>query len=585
MGKSVLVLGCDDRSGLTVVRSLGRARIKVDVGWPVGQCAIRSRYVRNVLDLPDPNDTTGLWLKTLKSLVGQYNYDLIIPCDDRAIIPIQQHRDEINKYARVYLLTDDSFRATFDKYQTILLAERYGVRLPRWALIRSPEEIAAATAEFSFPVVLKPVSSFSLQNAGERREVRTIHNHLDFAPALEMMLRDGPVLVQAYFPGRGVGVELLAKDGIVLAAFQHERVHEPPTGGASSYRRSVPLNAELFSAARALVAGLQYTGIIMVEFRVNKETRDWILVETNGRFWGSLPLAVASGIDFPRYLFEMLVEGRTNFSRSYKTGVYSRNLTLDLSWFKKNLKADRADSTQQIVPLRQVFAEVRNVLKLTEHVDTFALDDPFPLFIELRTIAARGSRFMLQRLARVSGLSRFLKIWRAQRAIPRIRSAANVTFVCFGNIYRSPFAEAYARSLVSKDITFTSAGTFSKADRCAPYEARVAARNFGIDLDKHRSQILSATMIERSDVIFVFDRLNLREVSLQFPQAKARIVSLADFLPGSQDEIADPFGQSLERVECCYRTIMDALSHVVRVCWLADQIIPNCAPPPQKKMS
>ena len=44
---SVLVLGADSRSGLTVVRSLGRAGIAVDMAWPeAGSLALRSRYVR-----------------------------------------------------------------------------------------------------------------------------------------------------------------------------------------------------------------------------------------------------------------------------------------------------------------------------------------------------------------------------------------------------------------------------------------------------------------------------------------------------------------------------------------------------------
>jgi protein-tyrosine-phosphatase/predicted ATP-grasp superfamily ATP-dependent carboligase len=567
MAKSALILRCDDRSGLTVIRSLGRAGIKVDVGWPVKRCAIRSRYVRHVFDLPDPSDQTGSWLETLKSLVTRYNYDLIIPCDDRAIIPIQQHKNEINKYARVYALTEEAFLATFDKYQTMLLAERCSIRLPRWALVRSPEEIASVSEQFSFPVVLKPLSSFSIQNAEERREVRSIRDRNDFSPTLKMMLRGGAVLVQTYFSGRGVGIELAAKDGAVLAAFQHERVHEPPSGGASSYRRSVPLDTELLAAAAALVAQLHYTGVIMVEFRVNDKIGDWTLIETNGRFWGSLPLAVASGMDFPRYLYEMLVEGRTNFSKSYKTGVYCRNLTLDLSWFKKNLKADRSDPTLQVVPLTRVFTEFWNVLTLAEHIDTFALDDPLPFFIEIRELAARGSKFLLQRASRGSGLSTFLKRRRVRRARSKISRAGNVIFVCYGNICRSPFAEAYARSIAPSDITFMSAGTFSKADRRSPQEAQAAAGRFGIDLDKHRSQVLSAAMIDRSDVIFVFDRRNLEEISLQFPRAKSRIVRLGDFLPGPDDEIHDPFGQSLERFEYCYRTIVDLLSQIARHCW------------------
>ena len=132
MANSVLVLGCDERSGLTVIRSLGRARIAVDVGWPTHKSASKSRYIRNLFDLPDPNHKSGAWFDMLKGLLIQYEYDLVLPCDDRATIYIQQHKLELGKYSRIYALADDAFLATFNKYQTTLLAERCGVRLPNW---------------------------------------------------------------------------------------------------------------------------------------------------------------------------------------------------------------------------------------------------------------------------------------------------------------------------------------------------------------------------------------------------------------------------------------------------------------------
>src|SRR5262245_9593695 len=133
MAKSVLALSCDDRAGLTVIRSLGRAGISVDVSWSTNLCAINSRYVRAVHRLPDPNGPTNTWLEAIKDHVARTNYDLIIPCNDYAIIPIQRHKEELDKISRLYALSERAFITTFDKYQTTLLAERCGIQLPRWA--------------------------------------------------------------------------------------------------------------------------------------------------------------------------------------------------------------------------------------------------------------------------------------------------------------------------------------------------------------------------------------------------------------------------------------------------------------------
>ena len=58
----------------------------------------------------------------------------------------------------------------------------------------------------------------------------------------------------------------------------------------------------------------------MAEFKVNPRTGGWVLIEINGRFWGSLPLTIAAGADFPRYLYEL--RSRTHgFPREYRTGI------------------------------------------------------------------------------------------------------------------------------------------------------------------------------------------------------------------------------------------------------------------------
>ena len=77
------------------------------------------------------------------------------------------------------------------------------------------------------------------------------------------------------------------KSGEVLLAFQHVRLHEPPRGGGSSYRMSTALTPELLDASVRLLKSVDYTGVAMVEFKVDPKTGRWALMEVNGRFWGS----------------------------------------------------------------------------------------------------------------------------------------------------------------------------------------------------------------------------------------------------------------------------------------------------------
>ena len=61
--------------------------------------------------------------------------------------------------------------------------------------------------------------------------------------------------------------------------------------GGGSYRRSVPLEADKESAARKIVGALGYTGVMLIELKIDRATGRWVLIELNGRFWGALALA------------------------------------------------------------------------------------------------------------------------------------------------------------------------------------------------------------------------------------------------------------------------------------------------------
>ena len=110
-----------------------------------------------------------------------------------------------------------------------------------------------------------------------------------------------------------------------------------------SFRESVALDPVLYDCSVRLLAALRWTGLAMVEFKVGP--RGPILMEVNGRVWGSLPLAVMSGVDFPRLLAELYLLGPpTNGAAPqlrYRLNVRARNLALDLVWIASALSGRR----------------------------------------------------------------------------------------------------------------------------------------------------------------------------------------------------------------------------------------------------
>ena len=133
-----------------------------------------------------------------------------------------------------------------------------------------------------------------------------------------------PVLLQQRIVGPGVGIFLLIRKGEVLAQFAHRRIREkPPSGGVSVYRESIPANPELVSRSRALLERFDWEGVAMVEYKIDAQSGAPFLMEINGRFWGSLQLAIDAGVDFPVLLLRSQ-RGEGVTMPQYKSGVRSR---------------------------------------------------------------------------------------------------------------------------------------------------------------------------------------------------------------------------------------------------------------------
>ena len=398
LDRKVLVIGSDERSFLSVIRSLGRYGLTVDVAFNAEHAiASKSRYIAKVVQLCAYSSDPRRWIRDLIALLKEGKYELVIPCDDPALIPIYNHRTELEKFDCIKLLSAAAYETAFSKQKSYALAKSLGVPVPREVMLQSAAEGQAAITHFSYPVVIKPTSSFRPDDLSTRHIVQKAYNDVQFAQILDQQCFENPLQIQENVLGVGVGIELLVEDGIVLFAYQHRRIHEPLQGGGSSYRRSEELHQGMFNASRKMMSALSYTGVVMVEFKHDPETDRWYFIEINGRFWGSLPLALAAGADFPKYYYQLVVEGKCDFAPDYRTGVYSRNLARDMAWLLKNMKADHNDKTLSTLSLWEITSEISHLFNLKEHIDTWAWDDPGPAMAELWELAKRAGKKLFGR--------------------------------------------------------------------------------------------------------------------------------------------------------------------------------------------
>ena len=172
-----------------------------------------------------------------------------------------------------------------------------------------------------------------------------------------------------------------------IALFSHKRLREkPPSGGVSVVFESCPLDKEMVESARRLLTAVDWQGVAMVEFKRDKRDGKAKLMEINGRFWGSLQLAVSAGIDFPVLLLKLLQKEKlNNLKNHYQINLKMKWLLGTLEHMlirlrnsdaKLNLPAGYPSKLQAIV----------DFIKFKEsgcRFDVLQINDPKPFLHEL----------------------------------------------------------------------------------------------------------------------------------------------------------------------------------------------------------
>ena len=186
-----------------------------------------------------------------------------------------------------------------------------------------------------------------------------------------------------------------------------------------------------------------------------------------------------------------------------------------------------------------------------------------------------GALYRLLRTARRAP-ERLLHSSRRHRVLQRLGrrpQTQHVLVMCYGNICRSPFAAArLAHLLAPLGVRVSSAGLHGP-DRPTPREGREAARARGVDLDAHRSRLVTDALVRDADVIVVMDALQARAIVSRFGGRAEQIVWLGDLdsKPIQTRRIHDPERQSVtvfaevyERIERCVTAMAAALGAVPR---------------------
>lgn len=378
--ETILVLDGHTNQALACARSLGKAGYRVVVASH--QRSPLSAWSRYCADSYRLKDQTTQAFAALRSWALRAGVQIVLPLTERSCVLCNEDREQWEAAGMIVGCgSNDMLQNAFDKGLTLKLAEANGVRIPPTRIPNSFEECLEAAEEIGFQCVVKPRCSNAWNGTKflPTQSPTYVSNRGQLQKLLAATHEDsGWPLIQSFVPGRGKGVFALCDRGRVVAWFAHERLRDTrPTGSSSSLRRSVQLQPRLREPAEKLLAAMKWHGPAMVEFK-DDGVNPPCLMEVNGRFWGSLQLAIDAGVDFPRLWVSILKGEDIPVSSTFEEGVILRWIWGDLKRLFFIMKGRPSGYPGEFPKLREGFRDLIGPQPSGTRLEMWRTHDPMP---------------------------------------------------------------------------------------------------------------------------------------------------------------------------------------------------------------
>lgn len=341
---------------------------------PAASLGFYSRYAAHTLRLPREEAAFCAALRQAAAVCDEK--PVLIPFG-RFTLGVLARHPKLQEVLSVLTPSPTALETADNKYAVLRLGRELGVPVPFTATSEEYPSLDELSGVMPMPCVIKYRNGEALGlHAAQRYQI--VHDQVAFRRVYgEMQARQHAPLAQEYVQGDGLGVS------VVLDAKQcptdficHRRIREYPVTGGPSCCCETVFSRPLLQMACKLLAGMDFTGVAMVEFKGTLEQP--VLMEVNPRFWGSSPLIYAAGSSFYESVAKTAL-GRAapldldTCQPNYRVGQKMRFFPQDLMAFPAYFK--RADHKGAV--LRDC---LRDALSPKIKDGLFSIADPKPFF-------------------------------------------------------------------------------------------------------------------------------------------------------------------------------------------------------------
>lgn len=392
------ILGIETQIGLTLIRELGEAGVPViGIAFHEQAIGLASRYLQGRAVLHHPRSDEGL--AELRAIGERFGEGVLLTVSEGNVSWLIANQSKLGKLKAV-VPSAEAFAVVLDKTRTLEAAERVGIAVPASACPSSWDEVERIAREFPFPAVLKwsdpnAMSQRLSAHGVELLKAEYVYSADEYLRASERYRAAGVwPLVQEYCAGVGLGQFFFMHEGEAVRRFQHLRVAEwPPEGGVSSVCDGVPLDQfqALQEQSIQLLREIGWDGVAMVEYRYDPARDRAVLMEINGRFWGSFPLASYSNAGFGLLAYSLKGLGRMPELRPLRANLRCRMVATELKRLKRILLEPDLimDRSYQRHPIHEAWRFLTDFLRPSVRYYVWNLKDIKPFIRDVRNVIGR----------------------------------------------------------------------------------------------------------------------------------------------------------------------------------------------------
>jgi len=315
------------RSSYAALRSLNRLGLKVAVADTsrigMGQWSRLSHFAGRY---SYPTTQPELFTEDIGRLLSETGASFLLPGHDETEV-LAAHRDLLPKNIVLPIASADKIAKANDKAIMAAHADRLGIPVPKVIVWNKLEDLEEISDLGNAPFVVK------LRRGNGAKGVFYPETSDDVALLCAKLCKEYSLeidrlpVVQEKVVGDGWGVSCLYWHGERIDSFTHQRLREKTATGGTSTLRVSRRNPVLEEYAHELLSDMKWHGLAMVEFKYNSATKEGWFIEVNPRLWGSLHLAIESGVDFPALLYTAAIygpEAARKMIREQREGIIAR---------------------------------------------------------------------------------------------------------------------------------------------------------------------------------------------------------------------------------------------------------------------